>query len=101
VQLEHSFILGKTNRILDKAYPYRPSERSSNGDRLLSLLKKNTNVISEDKKGGGGNKNKFHNNSLSIHNLYEYKGLVLTVTASSPSSGRHTFYEFVCSSNYR
>jgi hypothetical protein len=95
LHLEDLFILGKQLRVVDLGYPHKISERSSNGDRLLRLLKSNANAISE--KECEHNPNKFHNQGFSVNSLYEYKGLLLTVEASSRRDGSQAIYEFTCS----
>jgi hypothetical protein len=95
IQIKDLFVPGKIIRIQDKTYPYRWDERSSNGARLLSLLKAKTNEV-VNKETGDNNRN-FYDMSSTIENVYEYKGMILTVKASSPRSGKHTNYEFTCS----
>lgn len=93
IQLDDLFIPGETHEIFDEDYPYALSKWSSNGKLLLKSLKAKTTTISEKEIFGTN----FYDNSKSICNVYEYKGLVVTVTSSSPRSGKHTSYKFTCS----
>lgn len=92
IELIDLFSDGRTHTIVDRGYPSK--EKSFNGTQLLNALKEKTTTISESEVY----QKNFYNNSINTLNVYEYNGLVVTVTASSPTSGKYTYYEFVCTS---